>query len=169
MRDTKISWADATVNFWTGCNKVSSECEGCYADALLKRMGRDFTTLALTNTWRDAYAINHDAGQRGGTAIVFTCSLSDFFHQQADRWRPDAWNVIRDCKNVRWLVLTKRPERILDHLPADWGKQGYPNVWLGVTVGCRDSYSRLDLLEKSRVRCASSRLNHFLSLSTIST
>ncbi|MBY0525935.1 MAG: phage Gp37/Gp68 family protein [Gemmataceae bacterium] len=36
-------------------------------------------------------------------------------------------------------VLTKRPERIGDHLPSDW-EHGYPNVWLGVSVE-RNDYS----------------------------
>ncbi len=31
------------------------------------------------------------------------------------------------------MILTKRPERITQCLPKDWGK-GYPNVWLGVSV-----------------------------------
>jgi protein gp37 len=30
--------------------------------------------------------------------------------------------------------------------PADWGK-GYPNVWLGVTCGCSQSYGRLPHLK----------------------
>jgi protein gp37 len=151
VRETKISWAHGTVNFWTGCNHVSAECEGCYADTLLERMGRDFTTLSLTQTWRDAYAIDRHAARTGGTAIIFTCSLSDFFHQQADQWRNDAWRVIRDCRHVRWLILTKRPERIEDHLPADWS-EGWNHVWLGVTVGQRSSYHRLDELRK--IPCA---------------
>jgi len=147
MRETKISWAHATLNFWTGCNAVSAECEGCYADTLLTRTGRDFTTLSPTKTWHDAYAVNSDAALRGGTKIIFTCSLSDFFHLQADHWRANAWNVIRDCQSIRWLVLTKRPERIADHLPSDWGKN-FSHVWLGVTVGCPDSYHRLDTLRQ---------------------
>jgi protein gp37 len=134
LKETKISWAHATVNFWTGCNHVSAECEGCYADTLLTRTGRDFTTLALTQTWSDAYEVDKDAAREGGTKIIFTCSLSDFFHLQADRWRGDAWNVIRDCQHVHWLVLTKRPERIRDHLPADWGEH-FPHVcWVSQLV-----------------------------------
>lgn len=147
----KLAFAAGTVNFWTGCNHVSAECEGCYADALLKRTGRDFTTLALTQTWKDAYWANAYASRRGGTEIIFTCSLSDFFHQQADHWRNDAWNVIRDCKHVRWIVLSKRPERISDHLPHDW-LQNFDHVWLGVTVGCKASYHRLDTLRQ--IPCA---------------
>lgn len=29
---TKIQWADSTVNFWIGCAKVSAGCKNCYAE-----------------------------------------------------------------------------------------------------------------------------------------
>ena len=73
--------------------------------------------------------------------------MSDFFHRKADRWRQDAWEVIRDCDNLDWLILTKRPELIRDRLPKDWGK-GYPNVWLGVTVESQKLMTRIDALSK---------------------
>jgi len=50
MRETKISWAHATWNPWTGCQKTGPECVGCYAEAILTRGGRDFKVLALTQT-----------------------------------------------------------------------------------------------------------------------
>ena len=78
---------------------------------------------------------------------MFTCSLSDFFHAKADDWRPAAWDTIRHCRNFVWLILTKRPERILRHLPADW-PAAYPNVWLGVSSGCRDDPEQNGLLRK---------------------
>jgi protein gp37 len=154
MKETKISWAHSSQNFWTGCNPVDKdrECSGCYADALLTRSGREFTTLSLTQTWRDAYTINAQAARKNSLAIVFTCSLSDFYHLQADRWRNDAWSVIRDCTHVRWLILTKRPERIVDHLPSDWGSNGWKHVWLGTTCGHPDSYPRLNVLRE--IPCA---------------
>jgi protein gp37 len=64
---------------------------------------------------------------------VFTCSLSDFFIAEADGWRDEAWEVIRRTPQHSYQILTKRPERILDHLPraGDWP---WPHVWLGVTV-----------------------------------
>lgn len=78
---------------------------------------------------------------------MFTCSLSDFFHEGADPWREGAWDVMRSCENLDWLVLTKRPELIPDRLPPDWGR-GWPHVWLGVTCGEAASLSRLDLLRE---------------------
>lgn len=34
---TKIQWCDSTVNFWSGCTKVSAGCAHCYAEALSSR------------------------------------------------------------------------------------------------------------------------------------
>jgi protein gp37 len=86
-------------------------------------------------------------------ALVFTCSLSDWFHQDADDWRPEAWQVIRHCPHLRFQVLTKRPLRIADHLPPDWG-DGYDNVWLGVSIEDNEHVWRADILRHipARVR-----------------
>jgi protein gp37 len=73
--------------------------------------------------------------------------MSDFFHNRADPWRDEAWRVIKECGSLDWLILTKRADRIVDCLPSDWG-EGYPNVWLGVTAGCRASIHRIELLTR---------------------
>lgn len=36
-KETKIEWADSTVNFWSGCTKVSAGCKNCYAEVLSNR------------------------------------------------------------------------------------------------------------------------------------
>lgn len=66
-------------------------------------------------------------------AMVFTCSWSDWFIEQADAWRDEAWSIIKRTPHLTYQILTKRPERIAEHLPSDWGK-GYDNVWLGVSA-----------------------------------
>jgi protein gp37 len=81
------------------------------------------------------------------SGLVFTCSMSDFFIEQADPWRADAWSVIRQTPHFTYQILTKRPERILECLPADWGT-GYKNVWLGVTVENQKSFHRVETLAK---------------------
>lgn len=43
------------------------------------------------------------------------------------------------------MILTKRPELIEERLPQDW-HDGYSNVWLGVTAGCRKSFGRIEIL-----------------------
>ena len=44
-----------------------------------------------------------------------------------------------------YQILTKRPERILQCLPADWG-EGYPNVWVGTSVESQKVADRIKLL-----------------------
>jgi protein gp37 len=46
-----------------------------------------------------------------------------------------------------YQVLTKRPERIADHLPVDWG-EGWPNVWLGTTIENNRWVGRADILRR---------------------
>lgn len=145
---TLIQWADLTINFWIGCTVVSAACRGCYMfrDALF----RGFDPKKVR---RASNAVFYRALEILEPKRIFTCSWSDFFHSDADAWRGDAWDVIRRTPWHTWLILTKRPERILECLPADWG-DGYPNVWLGVTVENMKALHRLDILRKipARVR-----------------
>ncbi len=153
--NSKIGWTTHTVNFWTGCTKVSAECANCYIARPMRRRGLEpFNGPIRTapSTWKTAYQFNREAIAMGNTVRIFTCSMSDFFHEGADEWRDDAWQVIRECDRVTWQILTKRPDRIVDCLPSDWG-DGWPHVWLGVTAGCRDSFWRLDELAKIPAVC----------------
>lgn len=137
-RESKIKWTDATWNPWRGCEKVSDGCKYCYAEAMEKRWHNDdFGTLKRTApaTWGGPIHWNHKAEQNGKRMRVFTCSLSDFFHPQADQWRTEAWEVIRRTPHLDWMILTKRPERIAGCLPPGWDDDGgWPNVSLGVTI-----------------------------------
>ena len=127
-KNSKIDWTDHTWNCWQGCKKVSAGCQNCYMFRDKKRYGQDPdkvirskpATFNKPMTWKDP-------------AMVFVCSWSDFFIEEADAWRYMAWDIIRNSPQLIFQILTKRPERIMDHLPSDWG-EGYPNVWLGVTA-----------------------------------
>ena len=67
--------------------------------------------------------------------VPFCLSLGDFWDiQVADEWRTEALDVIRGCQSLDWLILTKRPQNIRKMLPPDWGAEGWPHVWLGVTT-----------------------------------
>ena len=143
---TGISWTDRTWNPWEGCSKISIGCANCYMFADLIRFGRDPNQPHRTKTWGDPIKWNRQA-ENSAPSRVFTCSLSDWFHEGADQWRAEAWEVIRRCPNLQFQVLTKRPLRIADHLPADWG-DGYPNVWLGVSIENNDYVWRADVLRK---------------------
>lgn len=121
-----ITWTDHTMNFWWGCHKVSTECLHCYIDSLMRLAGKEpFNGPIETVNWSNPDRWNRQADQQGRRFRIFTCSMSDFFHPAADKWRAEAWEIIRRCTNLDWLILTKRPELIADRLPGDWGS-GYP-------------------------------------------
>jgi protein gp37 len=68
--------------------------------------------------------------------------LADVFDNQVDStWREDLFALIRECRRLDWLLLTKRPQNIRKMLPADWG-DGYRNVWLGVTAENQEWFDR---------------------------
>jgi protein gp37 len=133
---TGIQWCDHTMNFWWGCGEVTPGCDHCYARVLMTAWGRDFDTVQRTSraTWTKASAWERQAIGDGRPHRVFTCSMGDFFHPAADAWRDEAWAVIKATPHLTWQILTKRANRIAGHLPADWGADGYPHVWLGTSV-----------------------------------
>ncbi len=125
------------------CEPVSPGCKNCYMFTAQSRYGRDPHVVTRTGTWNDPIKWNREATAQ---EMVFTCSWSDWFHDDADDWRYEAWDVIRRTPKLTYQILTKRPERIAEHLPADWGS-GYPNVWLGVSVEDRRfGLPRIDIL-----------------------
>jgi protein gp37 len=65
--------------------------------------------------------------------MLRVCMTSDFFLEEADQWRDEAWEIMRQRPDVKFFLLTKRPQRVRDHLPDDWG-EGYDNVIVGCTV-----------------------------------
>ena len=145
MENSRIEWTDHTFNPWIGCQHVSPGCKHCYAETLMDhRYGkvewgphgeRKRTSEA---NWKKPVKWNAEARafkrEHGRRPRVFCASLADVFDNQVDpAWREDLFALIRKCKRLDWLILTKRPQNIVKMLPSDWGR-GYPNVWLGMTA-----------------------------------
>jgi len=128
-KNSKINWTNHTWNPWQGCRKVSEGCTYCYMYRDKTRFRQDPTDIVRSKdaTFNMPFRVKK-------YALVFVCSWSDFFIEQADEWRSEAWDIIKACPHLDFQLLTKRPENIVDRLPADWGSGGYPNVWLGVTA-----------------------------------
>jgi protein gp37 len=145
MEDSKIEWTDHTFNPWIGCQHVSPGCEHCYAEAMMdQRYGkvewgpRGQRQRTSDANWRNSIKWNAKARafkqEHGRRPRVFTASLADVFDNQVpEEWRRDLFALIRECRRLDFLILTKRPQNIRKMLPSDWG-DGYPNVWLGVTA-----------------------------------
>lgn len=136
---TGISWTEATWNPWMGCTKVSTGCDNCYMFREQRQYGNDPEVVRRSKTKFDAPL------KLAKPSLIFTCSWSDWFHVDADQWRDEAWEIIRLSPQHTFQILTKRPGRVLRHLPADWGA-GYPNVWLGVSVESAEFLSRMRVL-----------------------
>jgi protein gp37 len=136
-QSSTIEWTEATWNPWHGCLKVSPGCAHCYMYRDKRRYGQDPSLVVRSKT-------SFDAPQKWkDPKMIFTCSWSDFFVQEADQWRAEAWEVIRETPQHTYQILTKRPERICDHLPSGWP---FKNVWLGVSVENPRFYGRIESL-----------------------
>lgn len=141
MGKTRISWTNYSWNPWRGCHKISQGCKNCYMFREQKRYGNDPNIVIRSKTtfndplkWKDP-------------AMVFTCSWSDWFIEEADPWRDEAWEITRQTPHLTYQILTKRPENIPSRLPKDWG-EGYDNVWLGVSIESYLKQKRGDILAK---------------------
>ena len=110
-------------NPWHGCVKCSEGCQHCYMyylDSLREKNGADiYRTKAGFRYPLSKDRQGHYKVKSGETLRV--CMTSDFFLEEADPWREDAWDIIRQRPDVKFFLLTKRPQRVADHLPKDWG------------------------------------------------
>lgn len=132
---TGIDWTDATHNFWVGCEKVSEGCKFCYMFRDMDFHKMDPKDIHRTQLFNNPLKWSQEPRK------VFINSWSDFFLKQADPWRDAAWDVIRRTPWITWQILTKRIERVKNHLPSDWG-HGWPNVWIGASTENQPRYDQ---------------------------
>ncbi|MGA2667363.1 MAG: phage Gp37/Gp68 family protein [Ignavibacteria bacterium] len=147
MSKSKIEWTEVTWNPATGCNKVSPGCKYCYAEVFAKRLqgmgvnkyenGFELTlqpdVLNLPKRWR-------------GNKTVFVNSMSDLFHENIPfEYIKKVFNVMHECPQHTFQVLTKRSERLSKMAnKLTWT----PNIWMGVSVENEDYTFRIDQLRK---------------------
>lgn len=149
-----IEWTEATWNPTTGCDKVSSGCDNCYALTLAKRLkamgagkyqsdgdprtsGPGFgltvhpDSLAIPGRWR-------------ASRMVFVNSMSDLFHAKVPApFIREVFAVMAAAPQHTFQILTKRSLR-LRRLGETlvWPD----NVWMGVSVENADQLRRVDHL-----------------------
>ncbi|MFJ9777346.1 DUF5131 family protein [Kitasatospora sp. NPDC101157] len=147
-----IEWTEATWNPTTGCDRVSSGCDNCYALALAKRlkaMGAEKYQAdgdARTSGPGFALTLHRDAlmvpyGWKN-PRTVFVNSMSDLFHAKVPLdFVRRVFAVMADTPQHTYQVLTKRARRlrrVADRL--DWPE----NVWMGVSVESSAELDRVD-------------------------
>lgn len=150
MNTTTIEWATHTWNPVTGCTPVSEGCENCYAKRMAQRLrGRygypedePFKVTFHPNRLKEPLKLRKPSR-------IFVCSMGDILH---DNVEPVVLAMILDivsrCPQHTFLVLTKRPERMVEDIRqnamiAGWFKKPLPNLWWGVTVENNDYLWRI--------------------------
>lgn len=141
-------------NPWHGCKKCSEGCLNCYMYYLDSLRGKDGGEIYRTKAGF-RYPLSKDKSGRykvKSGEMLRVCMTSDFFLEEADPWRDEAWEIIFQRPDVKFYLLTKRPQRIAEHLPRHWG-DGWENVILNVTCeNQRRADERIPILLKLPVK-----------------
>ena len=123
-----------TWNPWRGCHRYSAGCKYCYIHKGDYKRGIDTNIVAKTEKFRAPIEKNKNGAYKMKSGqTVFMCFSSDFLLEDADQWRTECWEMIRERSDLHFFFLTKRIERFLDCIPHDW-KDGYENVTVGCTI-----------------------------------
>ncbi len=141
---SEIQWTDATWNVARGCTKVDEDCKFCYMYRG-SLSGTRYNPMQITRT-KTVFTLPLKIKE---PSKIFTSSLTDFFHEDIDSYRHEAWEIIRKCPQHTFQILTKRPERIIGHLPAYWAEIK-DRCWLGTSVGSDAGIHRITELIKCR-------------------
>ena len=124
----------AMWNPWRGCRRHSEGCKYCYIHKGDAKRGVDTGRIVQTNQfYAPAARLKSGAFKMRPGQLVYLCFSADFLIEDADAWRAECWRMIAERSDLRFLFLTKRIERFMDCIPADWG-DGYENVTVGCTV-----------------------------------
>jgi len=145
MAKSAIEWTGSTWNPVTGCTKISTGCQHCYAERMAKRlqaMGQpNYATgfelamhprsLELPLSWKKPQTI-------------FVNSMSDLFLDEVPtEFIKQVFDVMRRAHWHTFQVLTKRSKRLMALSPElKWA----PNIWMGVSVENADYTCRIDHL-----------------------
>jgi protein gp37 len=155
---TAIEWTQETWNPVTGCDRVSSGCDNCYALTLAKRLkamgnpryqndGRPETSGPGFKVTMHRDKLDDPLRWRS-PKHVFVDSMSDLFHPAVDdEFVFRVFETMEATPQHTYQILTKRPSRMRafvgclgDAHGVRYGNQPpefpwpIPNVWLGVSV-----------------------------------
>lgn len=143
---SEIEWTDVTWNPVAGCSIASSGCTNCYAmrmAARLQAMGHPKyrgTTRKSGGRYVWTGRVNTDNSSLFAPLEwrkpkrIFVNSMSDLFHPDvSDAFIRRVWDVMVECPQHHFQVLTKRPDRMAN-LFATKKIEVLRNVWVGTSV-----------------------------------
>ena len=146
MAESSIEWTEKTWNPTTGCTKISQGCKNCYAEIMAKRL----QSMGIEK-YKNGFKITlHkdvlNAPKKWKSSVIFVNSMSDLFHENIPiDFIIEVFNVMNDCKQHSFQVLTKRSNLLVDYNKyLTWQE----NIWMGVSVENENEVGRIDDLRK---------------------
>ena len=143
----------AMWNPWRGCHKHSEGCKYCYIHKGDLKRGMDTDNIVKIDNFYAPVAKNKSGDYKIKSGqTVYLCFSTDFLIEEADEWRLECWQMIRERSDLHFLFLTKRIDRFMDCVPEDWN-DGYDNVSVGCTVENQDRADyRLSIFNELPIR-----------------
>jgi protein gp37 len=153
MASTKIEWTEMTWNPVTGCDKISSGCKHCYAEAMAKRlqaMGQDKYKNGFDLTLHPE-ALNEPYKWKK-SKVIFVNSMGDLFHKDIPvEYIKKVFRVMKENPQHVFQVLTKRADLLRYYDSEGWLEWPH-NIWMGVTVENATVIKRIDLLRDTKAK-----------------
>jgi len=130
----KIGWCDTTWNPVTGCTPISEACTNCYARRMAQRLKGRFGYPADDPFRVTLHPDKLDEPLKWKKPRrVFVVSMGDLFHEDVRfNFIAAVFGVMAACPQHTFLLLTKRPERVLEWFSwvqkrQEQGKSMFPN------------------------------------------
>ncbi|MGN0318519.1 MAG: DUF5131 family protein [Lachnospira sp.] len=120
-------------NPWRGCIKCSEGCLHCYIHKADYKKGINTNDIVKTKDYYKPLERLKNGAYKMKPGMVYLCFSTDFFIEEADGWRDECWQMIKERQDCTFLFLTKRIDRFKSCIPMDWG-DGYENVVICCTV-----------------------------------
>ena len=155
---SEIEWTDVTWNPVAGCSLASAGCTNCYAmrmAARLQAMGHEKyrgTTRKSGSRYVWTGRVNVDSSSLSAPLEwrrpkrIFVNSMSDLFHDKVpDAFIKRVWDVMAECPQHHFQILTKRPDRMATMI-AKGQLRVLQNAWLGTSVESEEVTGRVQHL-----------------------
>lgn len=150
--NSAIEWTNSTWNPVTGCTKVTSGCDHCYAERFSERfrgvVGHPYEP-GFDLTLRPERLDNPKRWRR--SRLIFVNSMSDLFHKDIpEDYIGRVFDTMETADQHVYQVLTKRSSLMRNFVNRRYIDQAAPShIWLGVSIENASTMSRLRHLKQT--------------------
>ena len=104
----------AMWNPWRGCHRYSEGCKFCYIHKGDAKRGINTGDVVKTDSFYAPVIRKKNGEYKMKSGTVYLGFSTDFLLPDADNWRAECWDMIKERSDCQFLFLTKRIERFLD-------------------------------------------------------